>query len=62
MGVELYSQRPARPVGATSEEVVHVIDPGIDEIDLGELLRKLFSEWKAFLLVMAAGLLMSLVG
>ncbi len=55
----LPSDGNAQKFGA--ENVVYVREPEYDEIDLREIIRNLFSEWKFFLLVMVCGLLLSVM-
>lgn len=62
MGVDSYPKSSIQFERDRSEKVVYVMDPGDDEIDLGDLFRKLIGEWKTIALVMVAGLLLSLVG
>ncbi|MCP4487381.1 MAG: hypothetical protein GY820_08700 [Gammaproteobacteria bacterium] len=45
-----------------SEKVIYVSDPVDDEVNLGELIRKLSTEWKTMALVMVLGLLVSWAG
>lgn len=60
--LESYSGGRIRSPEHESENVVYVTDPSVDEIDLGALVRNLFAEWKAILLVMIIGLVLSVVG
>lgn len=45
-----------------SENVVYVTEPVVDEIDLGDLIRRLTGEWKFIALVLVGGLLLSMLG
>lgn len=48
------------PVNVKPENLVYVMEPPDDEINLGEFFQNLLAEWKTILLVMIAGLLLSL--
>ncbi len=45
-----------------SEKVVYVTEPMADEIDLGDLIRKLIGQWKFIALVLVVGLMVSVTG
>ena len=60
--VETYLRDEIASPRYESEKVVYVADPMVDEIDLGDLVRKLVSQWKILALVLVVGLMFSIAG
>ncbi len=60
--LESYRRDEIVPPGYESEKVVYVAEPSVDEIDLGDFIRKLASQWKFIVLVLAVGFILSIGG
>ena len=62
INIDSYSAERNLSARYGSENVVYVTEPVVDEIDLGDLIRRLTGEWKFIALVLVGCLILAMFG